>query len=359
MDGNKVNPLKENPEGLFGIQWHITDNCDQRCKHCYIFSEGKNNRLVSMDIAQMTEVLRKCEEFTAKMDMRPNFAITGGDPVLAPDFWKLSDLLKEKGYRYTIMGNPFHLTPEVCKRLKDSGCTAYQLSIDGTEKTHDDIRMPGSYKKTLETVPMIVRSGMLSVIMMTVSEMNYRQLPEVMDAAENAGADVFSFARYVPTSAEKAVGIAPEEYRRLLGIYAKKRSEALRRGSFTRFVIKDHLLTLYYYEEGRFKPPVYEHKPGDHMPAGCHCGNAMLTILPDGTVMACRRMESSGLGNIFTDDLAEMYDKAKHTYRRYDEFETCSRCRLSPWCRGCPAVAAAETGSFLGRDPQCWRVVEQ
>ena len=23
----------------FSFQWHITDECDQRCKHCYIFSE--------------------------------------------------------------------------------------------------------------------------------------------------------------------------------------------------------------------------------------------------------------------------------------------------------------------------------
>lgn len=359
MEEKKVNPLKENPEGLFGIQWHITDNCDQRCKHCYIFSEGKKNNLVSMNIEQMTEVLDKLEEFTARMDMRPYFSITGGDPVLAPDFWKLASLLKEKGYSYNLMGNPFHLTPEVCKRLKDSGCAAYQLSIDGTEKTHDDIRMPGSYKKTLETIPMIVHSGIISVIMMTISEMNYKELAEVMDAVEEAGADIFSFARYVPTSDEKTVGIPPLEFRKVLDTYAKKRSEALRRGSFTRFVIKDHLLTLYYYEEGKFRLPEYEHKPGNHMPAGCHCGNGMLTVLPDGTVMVCRRMESSVLGNIFTGDLADMWEKAKKTYRRYDEFELCGRCKLSPWCRGCPAIAAATSGSFLGRDPQCWRVVEK
>ena len=23
----------------FAFQWHITDDCDQRCKHCYIFAE--------------------------------------------------------------------------------------------------------------------------------------------------------------------------------------------------------------------------------------------------------------------------------------------------------------------------------
>lgn len=26
--------------GTFALQWHITDECDQRCKHCYIFANG-------------------------------------------------------------------------------------------------------------------------------------------------------------------------------------------------------------------------------------------------------------------------------------------------------------------------------
>ena len=25
-------------KSYFSFQWHITDECDQRCKHCYIFS---------------------------------------------------------------------------------------------------------------------------------------------------------------------------------------------------------------------------------------------------------------------------------------------------------------------------------
>lgn len=31
----------------FAFQWHITDSCDQRCEHCYIFSEG-HPKLVEM-----------------------------------------------------------------------------------------------------------------------------------------------------------------------------------------------------------------------------------------------------------------------------------------------------------------------
>ena len=84
-----------------------------------------------------------------------------------------------------------------------------------------------------------------------------------------------------------------------------------------------------------------------------------MAIAADGTVMACRRIESSGLGNIFTDDLMEMWAEAKRRYRQYDRFSDCARCKLSPWCRGCPAISEAVTGDFYGRDPQCWHVVEE
>ena len=359
MQEQATNPLKENPEGIFAFQWHITDNCDQRCKHCYIFAEDREKILVSMDFDQMREVIVRCDAFTAELDMRPLFYITGGDPILCRDFWRLAELMKEQKRPFAMMGNPFHLTEEVCKRLKDCGCVAYQVSVDGTEQTHDWFRKPGSYQKTLEVLPIISRAGMEAVVMMTVSEKNYRELGNVMDAVEAAGADAFSFTRYVPTSEEKHNLIPPMDYRALLDTFARKRREAFVRGSFTRFPLKDHLLTLYFYEEGKFHPPAYCHKPGDHMPAGCHCANGNLAILPDGTVMACRRAEGSELGNVFTDDLMQMWDRATRTYRQYAKYEVCNRCKLAPWCRGCPAVACGTTGDYFSGDPQCWHVVEE
>ncbi|MBQ6398922.1 MAG: radical SAM/SPASM domain protein, ACGX system [Clostridia bacterium] len=353
------NPLRENEEGLFGVQWHITDSCDQRCRHCYIFAEDNKKPLVSMDFAQMQEVIQSVEDFLGRMDMRPNWHITGGDPLLCPDFWKLAELMKEKKQPYLLLGNPFHLTQEICRRLKDTGCYAYQVSVDGMEKTHDWFRKPGSFRKTMEVFPLLRAAGIQSVVSMTVSERNYRELPDVMDAVEEAGADHFGFARYVPTSDEKANAIPPLEYRALLETYFQKRQMAKICGSRTNFTLKDHLLALYLYEEGRFHPPAYCHRPGDHMPAGCHCANATMAISPDGTVMACRRMESSALGNIFTDDLMEMWTEAKARYRQYDRFADCARCKLEPWCRGCPAISAAVSGDYYGRDPQCWRVVEE
>ena len=87
----------------FSFQWHITDECDQRCKHCYIFSGKGCTDLKSMTWEQMKEVVDNCEDFCKVYHRRPYFYITGGDPILHPDFWKLLVLLKTREIPFTLM----------------------------------------------------------------------------------------------------------------------------------------------------------------------------------------------------------------------------------------------------------------
>ena len=84
------------------FQWHITDNCDQRCKHCYIFGEDPSIALYSTPFIKMKEVVDRCIAYTARFDARPVFAITGGDPLLNPEFWKLAEYLKAQGIKFHI-----------------------------------------------------------------------------------------------------------------------------------------------------------------------------------------------------------------------------------------------------------------
>lgn len=200
----------------FSFQWHITDECDQRCKHCYIFSEDNCKKLDAMDWEQMQETFHNCLDFCETYGRLPYFYITGGDPILHPDFWRLLELLREHGILFTILGNPFHLTDEVCQRLKDYGCEKYQLSLDGMRETPDWFRKPGSFDITLEKIACIKKAGIRAVIMTTVSGTNIDEIPEIIDTVVEHKADVFAFARYCPTSEEKEVGIEPLRYRKLL-----------------------------------------------------------------------------------------------------------------------------------------------
>lgn len=240
--------------------------------------------------------------------------------------------------------------------MKECGCVRYQMSIDGLRETHDWFRKPGSYKTTLEKVATLNAAGIRSILMTTVSGKNIDEVPQIIDAAVAAGAKVYAFARYCPTSEEKSTNITPRRYRQLLAECDRKFRAYEESGCETYFNRKDHLWTLYDYEEGKFTIP--EDAEPDMIYGGCNCGNGHLTILPTGDVYACRRVQNSRVGNAFTDRLADLWVNELEDYREYDKFAKCSKCELKAWCRGCPAVASANSGGdFYAADPQCWKEI--
>ena len=339
----------------FAFQWHITEACDQRCKHCYIYALGSHAKFKEMALADMVKVIGNCQTFCEKSGRLPYFYLTGGDPILHPQFWKLVGLLKERDLPFAILGNPFHLTDEVCRRLAEHGCRKYQLSLDGLRDTHDRIRRPGSYDETLAAIPPLKRAGIAVAVMATVSKWNVAEIPALVDVAVEHEADIFAFARYCPSMADRNVTCSPQEYRDMMEACWERFQKYEARGCKTTFSLKDHLWILFQYEKGLFDPGDY---PKDDMIyGGCNCGNCHMTILSDGAVYACRRMESR-VGNALVDDLFDLFTGDTYEeYRRYDKFEKCAGCELWRFCRGCPAVAAGYHGSMYAPDPQCWKEV--
>ena len=340
-------------KNFFAFQWHILDECDQRCKHCYIFSEENDKELVTMKLDEMDIVLKNCLKMCEKTNRTPYFSITGGDPILHPNFWDLLEKLYENNIQYSILGNPFHLTSDVCKRLKELGCRQYQLSLDGLRETHDYFRKPGSFDITLEKIKVLQDEGVRASIMTTVSKTNVSEIIEIIDTVVEHEVDLFSFARYCPTSLEKTAYLSAQEYKQLLSDVWKRYDKY--KNSKTFFVLKDHLWTLFLYEKGLFKIP--QNLKDDVIYDGCNCGNSHLTILPNGDVFACRRMDSK-VGNALTEDIFDIFNSSKmEEYRKFEEFEKCSKCELLRFCRGCPAVSYGYTHSMYSSDPQCWKVI--
>jgi radical SAM protein with 4Fe4S-binding SPASM domain len=84
-----------------------------------------------------------------------------------------------------------------------------------------------------------------------------------------------------------------------------------------------------------------------------------MTILADGTVLACRRLQIK-IGNVPDQLLREIFISSKNhrRMRACERMEKCGKCRLLPYCRGCMAVAYGAKGDFLAGDPQCWKVTD-
>ncbi len=306
---------------------------------------------------RMVAVLANIERMCRRMNRTPYLYITGGDPILHSRFWDFLELVHAHGIPFTIMGNPFHLTDEVCRRMKALGCRKYQLSLDGLRETHDRFRKPGSYDATLRAIDNIRRSGMHCAIMSTISAANIDEIPDLIDVIVAHHVDIFAFGRYCPTSEDKSHQetwhIEPLRYRHFLDRCWHKFEQY--RDSDTTFNLKDHLWTLYLYEQGLFKIP--EELDADTIYDGCNCANCHFTISAEGRLMACRRFESY-VGTV-NEELYDVFNGPKmDAYRQHERFEKCSKCELLRFCRGCPAVAFGYTRSFYADDPQCWKDVD-
>ena len=306
-----------------------------------------------MTYENIEKVFQNCMRMCNKVERIPYFTITGGDPILHPDFWKLLQLMKDNKIRFGILGNPFHLNDAVCKKLRSYGCEFYQLSIDGLKDTHDYFRKEGSFNTTLEKIACLKKAGIHANIMTTVSKINIDEISEIIDKVVEYEADLFSFARYCPTSLEKSSQMSAEEYHYLLNTCWKRFEKY--KNSKTRFNLKDHLWTLFLYEKGLFEIP--SNLEDDVIYDGCNCGNSHLTILPSGDIYACRRMESY-VGNALNEELYDIFfGESMNYYRQYEKFEKCSKCELLRFCRGCPAVSYGTTHNMYSSDPQCWKEV--
>ena len=334
----------------FGLQWHVTNECDQRCKHCYIWQKHEKEKIhVNPTIEQCYKIIEDFLSFCREMGVDPHFSITGGDPLLYSHIWELLEAIKEKEISFTILGNPFGLTPQIVSRLKNLGCTNYQMSLDGLEATHDSMRKKGSFQSTLQAIPLLHKYGVRSMIMTTVSLLNYREVADVVKLCVANKVGNFAFARYCPTHGDVEYNMSPKLYRQYLASIWQVYNKLVNEG--TKFSLKDHLWTAFLYEEGLIDS--CEEK--DIVVDGCNCAISHMTLLSNGTVYACRRFESA-VGDINVQNFKEIFLSSEmNKYRQIENLSGCNSCDLLNYCRGCHAVAAGTTGNFFDKDPQCWR----
>jgi radical SAM protein with 4Fe4S-binding SPASM domain len=326
----------------FYLQWHITNQCGNRCVHCY---QQGNYGGPEVTHEKAVLILEDFLSLCSRLNADSYLAITGGDPFLNRDFKPILTAASSKCFWVSILANPENVTEQNLEWLEELKIRFFQVSLDGLEGTHDSIRYQGSFRKTLEAVKRLARSSIKPMVMSTVSALNYKEMPAVMEEVYAAGAKRWSFARWTPPGIGDC-GMKPDEYMSFLREISKIHKKFEAEGHDP--VDKDPLTILINEDEC----PASSQKSA----GGCGIGSSVLTLLPDDTVMACRRHPGSVLGK-WTPENNFLYHFAlnprMNEFRQFEKIEGCGSCKFLRYCRGCRAAAYSATGNHFGRDPQC------
>ncbi len=342
----------------FTLQWHVTSDCPNRCKGCYIedFERGKE-----LPVETCLEIIDDFHKMISTLNVPGRINFTGGDPLARSEIYDLINFATQKKIMVGILGNPELLDRTAALRLKELGVRRYQISIDGLEETHDSLRSPGSFKRSLQGLKILNWTGIPSVVMFTLSRLNAKDLIPVIRLMAKENAYIFDFARLVPIGRGKDLKdemLEPFEYREILLHVLEEYRKLQEAGYHTIFGRKEPLWKLLYTEIGLWRPLLTRGEKIIY--SGCGIGINLLTILSDGTVYSCRRVPIT-VGKVPEQSLLEIFLNSEklNEMRQEEKIEGCNQCELWQFCRGCRAVAFGTSGSYFAPDPQCWKREEK
>lgn len=354
----------------FYVQWHITDRCSQKCKHCYLFQSNAYNYETKkeLDIKMLSLIAKDVFKTSKVLNANAVFVLTGGDPILHPQFWELLNIINVYGeefqieYTIDILGNPFFINHSSALKMKKYGVRKYQLSLDGLKERHDSLRSDGSYEKTFKAAEILKSVGIKVSCMFTLSKLNEPDLIGVMKEIAKKRFNAFAFARFCRPSNwsledYREQMFSPLEYKELLAKVDRTHQELAIIYPETRFVLKDHLWELFFYEKYNREDKIELDKINKEgiIVGGCSIGVSGVSILSDGLAYACRRFHSP-IGRVPDRSLIDLFINSKNlnNYRDIRKYKKCINCPLLYICRGCGAIAYGISDSCFNPDPQCW-----
>jgi radical SAM protein with 4Fe4S-binding SPASM domain len=284
------------------------------------------------------------------MEMSPSFHFTGGEPFLRKDLFAILDYVRKCGFSTSLMSNGTLIDDDMARRIREAGVSDVQISLDGLETTHEDLRGKGSFQRTLEGIRNLVSQGVEANINLTVSRINMGQTGELVRLAEELGVSAIAFSRLVPTGRGK--GLSSETLTREEVAHFYGELQGFKDNSKVVVTSRDPLSAI---------ADMDGEIPQTEMPiSGCAAGIFGVTITADGTIMPCRRMDLP-VGNIKETSFRELWVESPvlgSLRRREDYHGGCESCRYWAVCRGCRAIALAHARAnghedYLGPDPQC------
>lgn len=315
------------------IDWHITQRCNQTCKHCYAAGEQFQGEISTLETIRIIDKI-----LSLKNDFNIRVTITGGEPLLRDDIFKIALAFSENDIPISLTTNGLLVRKNIVKILS-SGITYIQVSIDGLRSVNDYLRGFNAFDSAMAALRLLKRENLLPSVMTTVNNYNFKQIPEIIDLIRSMNIPLLGIQRFIPTgrgAGFKNLALTAGNCRDLLKYILSKKEE-----------LKDEICIV--------TPDPLRILIDKRDAAGCPIGNNIMALTPNGEMLPCCKLPIS-LGNILSMDFHDAWNS-----KIMDEFRSsrnlkgkCGCCVHKEICGGCRAAAYATYGDYLVEDPQCW-----
>lgn len=326
---------------LMTLTIELTARCNCDCRHCYINLPTGDQEAITREMSyEMIDSIS-----SQAVDMGTLWMLlSGGEPLLRPDFEKIWIMLKRKGFLLSLFTNAILIKDHHIDMFKAYQPRDLEVSVYGiTEKTYEKVtRKPGSYRAFRKGLDKLLDTDLDLTLKTVVMRTNYHEIDEIMAFCERHSRER---VRHDPVL-HLRYDMNEERNREI-------REERLTPEQLIHFDQRDPE------REKNWKRACSEmireniEITGDSVPIfTCGAATTSAVISYDGTLRPCISLVHPD----YTRDLNRMSladawstlaDKPRRARSSNPEFKShCASCSLRNLCNWCPAVAHIETGSL-------------
>jgi MoaA/NifB/PqqE/SkfB family radical SAM enzyme len=242
----------------------------------------------------------------------PYVAISGGEPLLHPEFFEISEFLREGGCSLKVETNGENIDRNVAKRIAGLEFRSVQVSLDGaTPASHERLRLNGNWQKSVQAVKYLREEGVNTEIVFVPTKFNIHEIGDLIDLAASLG--VYG----VYTGKIMRVGRAAMNWSRL------NPSEE----DYERFFETLRRKTEEY--NGRMKIYFYPYDVIEELRYRLECPAASLLVIPNGKVKLIGPLPFI-CGDVRKESLREIWEKYKKAWKNPRVIEFAKRVIADP-----------------------------
>ncbi|MBI5400356.1 radical SAM protein [Candidatus Saganbacteria bacterium] len=328
----KLNKLPRLPlEGSIDL----TYRCDNNCRHCWLrLSPNAQEKKQELSFDEIKNIIDQARKLGNR-----KWSISGGEPMLRPDFSEIFDYITSHSISYSLNTNGGLITPAIARLMKRQGNK--MIAVYGaTREVHDHItRNPGSYDATMRGFAYLKEAGGSFTVQLIPMKDNYHQYDLMVKLAQSLSKHYRIGAPWLYLSASGDPIINEEIKKQRL---------------YQKDVIELDKPSLSYEEkmEQENAGCAYVKRGDDRLFAACIANRRDFHVDPYGQMTFCSFIKDPKMRyDLRTGTVKEGWDKfipslADKVRGTKDYLEGCAVCEDRKNCRWCPVYGYLEHGDF-------------
>lgn len=266
--------------------------------------------------------------------------LTGGEPLLHPDFKQIYLGLKKLGMVLTINTNATLIDEEWAEFFGSDRPRRINITLYGADdRAYEELcHCPGGFDRVIRAVKLLRRNGVDVKLSGSITPANVDDIPRMLAIGQELGVPVRMDAYMMPAARERSKPfdcqnrLAPEAA-------AAANLQALR-GE-----MGEELFGRYRMEALKRVDSFVSGKPGPCGPS-CHGGRCSFTVNWQGQLRPCVVLTEPA-APVFEMDFQEAWDRVSREFQALRYCSDCSVCSRRPLCRVCAAAPVLETGDHM------------